>query len=58
MIRSTLNSPVKLIFEENISTGEDFELSSELIHLFVSLFGEDLLEKCGHLPEGFDGSAS
>jgi hypothetical protein len=58
MIRSILDSPVKLIFEENISTGEDFELSSELIDLFVSLFGEDLLEKCSHLPESFNGSAS
>ncbi len=58
MIRSTPESSLKLIFEENIPAAEDFELSSDLIDLFISLFGEDLLEKCSHLSEGFDGSAS
>ncbi len=58
MIRSTLESPVKLIFEENIPSADDIELTSDVIDLFLSLFGEDLLEKCGHLPESLDGSAS
>ena len=58
MVRSTSASPLKLIFEENIATAEDFELSSDLIDLFLSLFGEDLLEESSHLPEGFDGPAS
>ena len=58
MIRSRLNKPGKLIYEENISLEEGFELPLELVDLIVSLFGEDLLEKCSHLPEGFDGSAS
>ena len=58
MIRSSPDNSVKLIFEENIAAAEDIELSSDLIDLFLSLFGEDLLEKCGHLPESFNGSAS
>jgi len=58
MIRSSPDSPVKLIFEENIAAAEDIELSSDLIDLFLSLFGEDLLEKCSCLPQGFNGSAS
>ncbi len=57
MIRSILESPVKLIFEENIPSAEDVELPSDLIDLFLSFFGEDLLEKCSYLPEGFDGPA-
>ena len=58
MVRSSLDSPIELIFEDNIPSGEDLELSPELINLFVTLFGEDFLEKCSHLLEGFDGSAS
>ena len=57
MIKSSTESPLKLIYEENIAAGEDFELSSDLINLFLSFFGEDLLEKCSYLPEGFDGPA-
>jgi hypothetical protein len=58
MIRSTRNKPGKLIYEENILPGENVELAPEAIDLILRLFGEDLLEKCGHLPEGFDGSTS
>ena len=58
MVRSTRNKPGKLLYEENILPGEDVELAPEAIDLILRLFGEDLLEKCGHLPEGFDGSAS
>ena len=58
MIRSTRNKPARLIYEENILPGENVELSPEAIELILRLFGEDLLEKCSHLPEGFDGPAS
>ena len=58
MIRFTPESPLDLIYEENIPSAEDVELTADLIDLFLRLFGEDLLEECSYLPEGFDGPAS
>ncbi len=54
MIRSTPEDEFTLSYEENISIGDKIELSSELIDQFLSLFGEDLLEKCRDLPEGLN----
>jgi hypothetical protein len=45
MIRSTRNKPGKLLYEDDISQGENVELAPESIDLFLRLFGEDLLEK-------------
>ncbi len=58
MVKSASESPLNLIFEENIPSAEDVELTADLIELFLDLFGEDLLEECSYLPEGFDGPAS
>lgn len=58
MVTYTPESSLKLIFEENISAAEDFPLPSELVGLFLTLFGEDLLEKCSDLPQSIDGPAS
>lgn len=57
MVKITVDSSLNLTYEENIPPGEDVELSSELIDLFITLFGEELLERCGDLSEGLDGSA-
>jgi hypothetical protein len=58
MPKSSLDSSFDITYEENILPGEDIELSSELINLFVDLFGEELLERCSDLSQGLDGSAS
>ncbi len=58
MPKSSLDSSFDITYEENILSGEDIELSIELINLFVDLFGEELLERCSDLSQGFDGSAS
>lgn len=57
MVKLTVDSSLDLAYEENIPSGEDVELSGELIALFISLFWEELLERCGDLSEGVDGSA-
>jgi hypothetical protein len=58
MVRSTHKKPGKLLYEENILPGEDVEFAPDVIDLILRLFGEDLLEKCSHLPEGLNGSTS
>ena len=58
MVKFNLDSSFDIKYEENIPSGEDIELSSALINLFVDLFGEELLERCSDLSQGIDGSAS
>ena len=57
MAKVPVDSSLDLAYEENIPLEGDIEVSSDLVALFVNLFGEELLEKCGHLSEGFDGSS-
>ena len=56
MVKLKVDSSLDLAYEENIPLEGDIELSSELVDLFVNLFGEELLEKCSDLSEGLDGS--
>ena len=58
MMKAKVDSPYDLAYEENVPSGGEVELSTELVSLFVELFGEELLEKCGDLFEGLDGPAS
>lgn len=58
MVKFNLDSSSDIKYEENIPLGKDIELSSELINLFVDLFGEELLERCGDLSQSVDESAS
>ncbi len=58
MEKFDLDTSFDIKYEENISSEEDVELSSELVDLFVDLFGEELLERCSDLSQGFDGPAS
>ena len=58
MMKAKVDSPYDLAYEENVPSGGEVELSTELVSLFVELFGEELLEKCSHLFEGLDGPAS
>jgi hypothetical protein len=58
VIRSGPDKPIELYFQDNIPEGMGVELSPELLDLFLTLFGEELLEKCGDLSEGVDRSPS
>ena len=58
MMKAKVDSLSDLSYEENVPQGAEVGLSPELIVLFIQLFGEELLEKCCDLFEGFDGPAS
>lgn len=58
MMKVKVDSSFDLAYEEDVPQGAEVELSPELIVLFIQLFGEELLEKCCDLFEGFDGPAS
>ena len=58
MVKFNLDSSFDIKYEENIPSEGDIELSSELINLFVDLFGEELFERCGDLSQSVDESAS
>ncbi len=50
MKKFNLDSSFNIKYEENIPSGKDIELKSELVNLFVDLFGEEVLERCSNLP--------
>ncbi len=58
MVRSSFDNSFGFSLLDNIPQGMDVNLSSEVAQLFLTLFGEDLLEKCSDLSESIDGQAS